>query len=584
VALPLPQRRWSTGVSPDAALVRELGRRLHLSRAAAEILVRRGLGEPAVAERFLAASADEIHDPFLLPDLRDAAARLAAALDRGERIVVHGDYDADGISGAALLTGALQKLGAAAEPFVPDRRIDGYGVAARLVERAGSADVRILVTVDTGSSAHAALSRATALGMDVIVCDHHLYDHRPEGARFFLNPHRPDSAYPNRDLCGCGVAFKLLAGLREILGDRVDLDAELDLVAIALLADQMQLLGENRALVRSGLERISRTPRPGLLALLEVARLDGQRLEADDVAYQIAPRINAAGRVEKARTALQLLLSGNVSEARPLASRLDGINQQRKELDQHVTEEATREAARVQAAEDAPGIVLASDTWHLGVVGIGAARVADEFRVPTVLLAIDGEEARGSARSVPGFDLKAALDLCSDHLTRYGGHAAAAGMTLPTAAIESFRRSFAAAAARLPRDATPSALDVDCQLALEEIDRDLAEFLNRLGPFGPGNSQPVFASYDLPWVGEPRVVGKDHLRLSCGEGKIVRGFIGFGMAAEVLPQLPDWPRLDIAYRVRYREGSRFDPWQLTLHSVRPAAGRDGDEGTSPLRA
>lgn len=573
---PAPQPRWSQIPLPEATLVATLAAHLGLGRAAAEILARRGFTSPEEAERFLAASWSEVHDPFLLPDLEEAALRLAAAIEAGDRVVVHGDYDADGVSGAALLTGALRHLGAQAEPFVPDRMVDGYGVADRLVERAGEAGVKVLVTVDTGSSAHAQLARAAALGMDVIVCDHHLFDHRPQGARFFLNPHRPDSLYPNRDLCGCGVAFKLLQGLARVLGGGWDPRAEVDLVAIGLLADQMQLTGENRALVRMGLEQISRRPRPGLLALLEVARLDGQRLAADDVAYQIAPRINAAGRIEKARTALRLLMSPNVSQARPLARRLDEINQQRKELDHQVTEEATREAARIRAEANPAGIVLASAAWHLGVVGIGAARVADEFRVPTVLLAIDGDEARGSARSVPGFDLKAALDECAPCLTRYGGHAAAAGMTLPTSAIPSFRRCFAAVASGLPRLRDAPDLLVDCHLSLAEIHRDLAEFLNQLGPFGPGNPQPLFASFDLRRVGEPRVVGKDHLRVSCGEGRVTRGFIGFGMAPQLLSSLNRWPRLDIAYRVKYREGSRFDPWQLVLHSVRGAEGGGRD--------
>lgn len=562
-----PDRQWNLVAAADDAAVKLLRAELGLSLPAAQILVRRGHDTPDAASAWLDRDTLVLHDPELLPEIGEAATRLGRAIDDGERIVVHGDYDADGISGTALLTDGLRKLGAVVEPFVPDRMRDGYGVADRLVEHAGSVGVGVLITVDTGSSAHEQLSRAKALGIEVIVCDHHLFDHRPDGATWFLNPHREDSPYPNRDLCGCAVAYKLLQVLLRQRGAEMDILDWSDILCIAVLGDQMPLAGENRTLVRHGLRRLSRTNRPGLAALLEVAKLQGMEVAADDVLYQLAPRINATGRVEKARTALQLLLSESLSDARPLAYRIDAINRERRELDQLVTEEALRDAAQWAAAEPA-GLVLASDRWHLGVVGISAARVVSEYDLPTVVLAIEGEEARGSARSVDGIDLKAALDLCAAHLTRYGGHAAAAGMTLPLASIEAFRTAFSEAVRSMPRGEIQTGLRLDTYLDLEDIDGDLADFLDRMGPFGQGNPAPLVASRGLRLSARPRVVGRNHLKLTATSGQGSGGFIGFGMADRFLGRLGSWSSLDIAYRIRYREGSRFDPWELTMVDLR----------------
>ncbi len=564
---------FPTPVSP--AVIERLKNELAIGRVAAEILARRGLEDPAAALAYLDAEVTDPEDPFLLPELEAAAHRVQRAIVDGERIVVHGDYDADGISGTALLTGALRRVGAVAEPFVPDRVRDGYGVADRLVAHAAQADVKLIITVDTGSSAHEQLEQTLADGIDVIVCDHHLFDRRPDGATFFLNPHRLDSKYPNRDLCGCAVAYKLLQGLARIRDD-IDLEVELDLVAIGLLGDQMNLHGENRSLVRRGLQRMTDNPRPGIMALLEVARLEGMKVEADDVAFQIAPRVNAAGRIEKALTALNLLLASNLAEARPLAQRIDVLNGERKLLDREVSLQASKDAAQLQRDTGAQGLVLASDQWHMGVVGIGAARVAEEFDVPTVLLSIEGDEARGSARSVPGFDLKAALDLCAEHLSRYGGHAAAAGMTLPVRNIPAFQASFDQAARELPRGAKQDSMSIDGRLALEEIDTDLAVFLQRLGPFGPGNRQPLFASCGVRRVGVPKWIGEDHVKLTLeepprnGRGPRQWKFVGFGMAEYYRSMGRGGHSLDIAYRIRYRKGSRFDPWELLIHTLRPA--------------
>ena len=561
-------RVWTLPPLASTEAAARLSAALSLPRAAGELLSRRGLNDPAAARRFLDAGEGDLHDPFLIPELEPAAHRVVAALRAGERIVVHGDYDADGITGAALLAGGLRRFGGTAEAFVPDRMKDGYGVSSRLVEHAGARGVTLLITVDTGSSAHEALAQAQRLGIDVIVCDHHLFDERPAGATWLLNPQRKDSSYPNVDLCGCGVAWKLLRGVAQVLGRDLPLGDELELVAIALLADQMNLLGENRALVRLGLAEMALRPRPGVRALLQAAGLDGTHPDAQDIAFQIAPRINAAGRIASARLALDLLLTDDPRQAWHLAGQLDALNRQRQELDRKMTEEAVQKARDLWAVAPRAGLVLASERWHPGVVGIGAARLVERFHVPSILLSIMGDEARGSARSVPGFDLKVALDSCADLLTRYGGHAAAAGLTLPASRVPELAERFAAVAEQCPRREGGRPLLLDAQLPLAEIDDELAAFLQQFGPHGPGHPEPVFASYDVQLHGAPSVVRQKHLKLTLGESGVRRSFIGFGYAPRFAAGLRGGARMDVAFRARFTPHPRFDPWQLSLEGLR----------------
>ena len=579
-----PSSAAAPWILPDATrrqAARALAAELGLPEAAGQVLLARGLDDPEHAARFLDPSIEELQDPATLPDLPGAAARLAAAIDSGEKIVVHGDYDADGICGTALLVQGLRRLGARVEPFVPDRRRDGYGVAMRLVEHAGRAGVSLLVTVDTGSSAHEALGRARALGIETIVCDHHLFDRRPEGADWLLNPQRADSRYAHRDLCGGGIAYQLLRGVGRLRGcsAETEFDDERALAAVATLADQVPLTGENRALVRSGLDALARTAHAGLGALLEVTRWRGGRIEADDIAYQVAPRLNAPGRIERARTTLELLLcADDRRNARALAVRIDALNRQRREMDQRVAAEAVARVEREGGAERA-AIVLASPDWPLGIVGIAASRIVDRFDRPAVLLAIEEGEARGSARSAGGVDLKAALDLCAEHLTRYGGHAAAAGMTLPAEGVAAFAAAFEEAVAAQRSGSVPVApVRVDALLGPADLCPELADFLYRCGPFGMGHPRPRFAGLALRSSRPARSVGAGgHLKLALSDGRRRAEFIGFSMAAAWLDRLKSWPAVDVAYSVRYREASEYDPWELVIRELRRAQSNEREE-------
>ena len=562
-----PGRRWEISPLPSGEILASLRQRLDLGETEAAILARRGFVDSGTAGAFLDAGWEQIEDPSELADLPEAAREVAEAITRGERIVVHGDYDCDGIGGASLLTGALRRLGAKIEAFVPDRRRDGYGVSPRLVEHAGQKGVGILITVDTGSSVHETLALAHRLGMKVIVCDHHLFDHRPEGATWFINPHRPDDHSSNKGLCGTAVAWKLLVAVESVMGREGGSKRELDLVALALLADQMPLTGENRALCRLGLQRMREGGRLGLVALGAVARLNPMLLDEQDVLYQLAPRINAAGRIGSARDAVELLLAEDAQEARTLAQKLDTLNLRRRELDAHATEQALAQAEELVRRENPAGLVLAGEQWHMGVVGIAASRVVERFHRASVLLALEEGEARGSARSIEGVDLKQALDRCSPYLSRYGGHAMAAGMTLRREMVGEFAKAFAAAVAQVPHGGGRPSLHIDAEIELGKLDADLVRFLQRFGPYGNGHPEPIFAALSLLRQNQ-RVIKEKHLKLSLARGGASRSFIGFGLAPDFAHHVQDWPEVDVAFQVRYRPGTNFDPWQLLIKDLR----------------
>jgi len=562
--LPSPAER-SAGAS--------LAARLDLPIVAGELLVRRGFADPDIASAWLSGSRGSLEDPGSLPDIDIAVARLNAAIEAGERIVIHGDYDADGICGTALLTRGLRRSGAVVEPFVPDRQRDGYGVAARLVEHAGQREVGVLITVDTGSSAHEELGRAQALGIDVIICDHHRFEGRPDGVLAFVNPMRSDSDYPHEDLCGSGIAYQLLRALVSARGgdpEHTTAD-EMALAAIATVGDQMPLRGENRILVRRGLERLGATKDPGLRALLEIARL-GRRVDVQDVAFQLAPRINAPGRIARARTTLDVLLASDPATARAGAAQVDALNRERRRIGRECSDDAMEQARRALTDGDPAGLVLSSPAWHRGVVGIAAARVVNETGRPALLLAVEGDEAVGSARSVDGLDLVAALDGCSDLMLRYGGHAAAAGATVATERIDDLAARFAASVRAQAEPSTARApLRIDAIATSDTLDTPLAAFLNEMGPFGEGNPVPRLAGHDWSHRRAPRVVGDGHLRLDLDHEGAARGLIAFGRAEAWLPVAMAESRLDVAFTVRYRPESKYDVWEMILDDLRPAA-------------
>lgn len=605
----LTGRAWQRAPLPSAATLARLRRVVPLACPVSDhllaLLAARGLTDPQQLEQFFFPSLDHLPEPFLLEEMDAAADRLLAAAAGEERVAVHGDFDVDGLTGCALLTLLLQRLTVAGRraslepPFVPDRLVDGYGVCGRQIQVWGRRGVRLLLTVDTGAAARQELALAAQLGLETVVLDHHLFRTRPQAVAV-VNPRRPQTRYPNPDLCGVAVAWKLAQALHRRAPAALPasfLEEVLDLVALGLIADQMPLTGENRVLVVKGLERLRRAEaiRPGLAQLLRVAGFDsGFPVTAANLAYQVAPRLNACGRVGDVAVALELLLATDPERARELALLADSTNAQRRRTDQTVKEQAIAQAAPFVARGD-PGLVLASPEWHKGVIGISAARLVELYGVPAVLIAVEGDEARGSARSVPGVDLKAALDRCAGLLVRYGGHAQAAGLTLRTEDLEAFRAAFLAAVAAAPGGG-PVTEPYDLELSLAamtagEVAALVAE-LEQLEPFGQGHREPVFRCDGLRLAGEPQRLRGGHLRFSFrgpgappagGGPALLREFVAFGsqeawdQAAGAAGGGAWWAgmRWNILFRLgrnhyRPRNGGEIDPVQQQLVDLHPA--------------
>ena len=547
----VPRRRWKLAPPPDPATIRALSEALRLPPALCHLLAVRGYGQPEAAKSFLRPLLDGLHDPGQLLDAGAAAGRLAEAVERGEMVVVHGDYDADGICASALLTSWIRSLGGRAEAIVPDRRRDGYDLSDAGVARAAALGASVLVTVDCGIVAHGPVRQATDAGMTVIVTDHHQPDSRVPDAFAVVNPNRPGCPYPNKHLCGAGVAFKIGQIMARHLGRPQDESwTHLDLVALATIADQVDLKGENRTMTRYGLRVLSDTARPGLRALMADAGIvTGRPVDSTRVAYDLAPRINAAGRVGDPGAAIELLLTRDEHEGRRLARRLGADNRERKGLEKQVTEEAF-EAMRAEydAAADR-GVVVAGEGWHPGVIGIVASRLVDRVHRPVVVIALDGDSGRGSARSIPSFDLHAAIANCSRHLVRFGGHHQAAGLDIHRERLPAFREAFLAAARRAMGSGEPvPELRGDMEIGLPQIDRDFNRFLRYLGPFGRANPEPVLVARGVR-LESTRAVRGGHLKFRISHNGAGLNGIGFGMAESVSMRSLAARPVDVAFNL-----------------------------------
>jgi single-stranded-DNA-specific exonuclease len=536
------------------------------------VLVTRGIQGAEEAKRFLRPLLSELHPPELLDDARVAADRLLAAIGAGETILVHGDYDVDGMAATALYTRWLRTLGGRVVPFVPHRIRDGYDFGAAGLQAAREAEASVILTADCGIVAHEWVGRARDEGFDVLVTDHHTPGDRLPPALAVVNPARLDGAYPEASLCGTGVAFKLCSLLAREAGRPLDeLLPYLDLVALATVADLVPLQGENRVLVRYGLRALAETRNPGLKALLSLLGLQGEELNAGKIGFVVAPRLNAAGRVGETRDALRLLLTDDADEARTLADGLEACNRRRQDEDRRTLDEALDLLAETYDPDRDHGVVLAADGWHPGVIGIVASRVVERIHRPVVLVALDGDRGRGSARSIPGFDLYAAVSRCSEHLGRFGGHRQAAGMDLSRGALGAFRAAFEAEARRvLRREELRPRLRVDLEASPDVFDLRTCELLAYLGPHGIGNPRPVFLARGVPLAAPPRVVGKGHLKLRLGGGAGVVEAIGFSLADGREEELARAGAVDVAFQVQINEYRGVRTPQARLLDVRPA--------------
>ena len=559
-----------------------LAGRLGVSPLVARLLWIRGLREPFAAGRFLDPKLTDLVSPNELPDMGPAAARIAKAVRERERIAVCGDYDVDGMTGTALLVRFLRILDADAIYAIPDRTSDGYGLSVAGVERLHAKGVRLLVTVDNGVGALDALVRARDLGIDAIVTDHHLPGPTLPPAVAIVDAYRTDVAVSPAaraaSLCGCGLAFKLAWGVAEVV-QRVKRDERLraflvdamGLVALATLADVMPLVGENRILVTQGLRALRASKHPGIRALLETAGVGAVALTAEDVAWKLAPRLNAAGRMNRPEHAIDLFVTDDPTVAVALAGELESANEQRRDIEKGIVAEALLQAEGV--LEGRQSLVVSGEGWHRGVIGIVAARLVDAHARPTVVIGLEGDGGRGSCRTTGSVNLHEALTRCGSHLKRYGGHAAAAGLEVDRASIPAFADAFEQAVRVQTGDASPEAvLLLDGEAAPADFTLDVVEQVRRLAPFGAGNPEPRFAIRGAVVAGKPRLMGagSDHLSFAVKTPTGAIRVVAFRQA-DAFDLVASGRPVDIAAAPTVNEWKGYRTPELVATDIRPGA-------------
>lgn len=567
-------RRWTLPVAPDPAIVEQLCVGLRLPEPFCRLLAQRNLQTVEGAKSFLRPHAGQIHHPGALAGMASAVARLRRAREGGETVLVHGDYDVDGICSTALLVRVLRAMGFRVEPFVPHRLTDGYDLSEAGIREAVRIGASLILTGDCGIVAHAAVERAGALGIDVIVTDHHTPSATLPPAIAVVNPNRADCDYPDKGLAGVGVAYKLACALAEELDYPVErLSCYLDLVAVATVADLAPLTTENRVLVRWGLRLLPDTPNPGLRALLESTGLAGKgEISAGQVGFILAPRINAVGRMGAAARGVDLLLTDDPREAAEIAARLEEENRRRREVEASTLGEAMRMIEAEYDPDRDRGVVLASADWHPGVIGIVASRVVERIHRPTVLISLAGGEGKGSGRSIPGFHLYDAMRDCSEHLLRFGGHRAAAGCAILAERVDAFRSAFnRRAAAVLTDDQLVPEVRVDLEIALADANESLHALLKHAAPFGMMNPTPVFLARGLQLRDAPRVVGGTHLKFTVGAGSDSLDAIGFGMADRLQEVTDAHAGIDLAFKLESNEWNGRTRMQARIVDLRAAS-------------
>jgi single-stranded-DNA-specific exonuclease len=547
--------------------VQRLCREFDVSDPVAQVLVRRGFQDPAAARAFLAA--EEQHSPTEFDGIERAIASILGHLRSGTRITVHGDYDVDGICSTAILVRALRALGANVDWYLPDRATDGYGLNLATIERLAARGTRLLITADCGITAIDEVAAARAAGIDVVVSDHH--SPRADGvlpAAPIVHPRV--CGYPCPELCAAAVAYKLASGLWQAAGGDPGANTaeqDLDLVALATVADVVPLLGENRTLVRRGLRALAATAKPGLRALMAVARVDPSRVDERSLGFALAPRLNAAGRLYRADAGLELILTEDQTRAAQIADELDRANQERRHIETRIRYEAEAQVAKLgpQAA-----YVLCGDGWHPGVIGIVASRIAETYHRPTILIALDGDRGRGSGRSIGTFDLLGGLDACAAQLGRHGGHRAAAGLEIERAAVRRFTEQFVAHAARVLGPAELVRVErVDAVVSGADVGMKLAEELTRLAPFGRGNPK-VSLLMSGATLCDPRTMGEGkHVRFTVESGGVHSRAVAFGVSGR-LPVEQGTPA-DAIFTLEVNEWNGVSEPRLILRHAQPTA-------------
>ena len=538
-----------------------------------ELLAERGISTVEEAEKFFHPSLRDLHDPFLMPDMDRAVARLNRAMGSKEKIMVYGDYDVDGTTAVALVYKYLRNYYSNIEYYIPTRTEDGYGISRSTIDMAADNGVRLFIILDCGIKATDEVAYARGLGIDFIICDHHVADEVLPPAVAILNPKLDGSTYPCSHLSGCGVGYKLMQAFAISNGlGTADLEGLLDLVAVSIAADIVPMVGENRVLTYFGLKRLNSNPNMGLRAIIRTCGLSGKEITISDVIFKIGPRINASGRMQSGKEAVDLLVSRDASDALAKAKEIDRYNQDRKELDKQITDEANAILEEHAASlADKKAIVIYNKNWHKGIIGIVASRLTELYYKPTVVLTYAGGLATGSSRSVQGFDVYGAVDSARDLLENFGGHTYAVGLSLKEENIPEFTRRFEEyVTTHIRHDQLRPTLDIDAYLTFAEITPDFLHLLRRFNPFGPGNSKPVFCTRSVKDFGTSKLVGKqnEHIKLEVVDdtsGKVING-IAFN-AAGYFDHIHSGKPFDICYTIEENKRKSLQPIQLMVKGI-----------------
>lgn len=567
-------QQWVLANDPPDQLINDLASEVNLPAAVVKILINRRIDTVEKIREFIDPKISALSDPFILKGMERAIDRITDAFRENEKILIYGDYDVDGITATSLLFLVFNRLGAQVDFYLPNRLRDGYGLTEEGILEAKNRGVTLIVSVDTGITAIEEVKFAAAQGIECIITDHHEpSDSLPEAAAI-VNHKQHDCPYDRAELAGVGVAFKVAQALYRRLGqDESELEEHLDLVALGTSADIVPLLGENRTLTRHGFRQIARTTKPGLKSLAFVSGLIGKEIGTGQVVFVLAPRINAIGRLGDAKHAVRLLTTRDEQVASKIARELDSENKRRKSIDEVTLKEAIAQIDEVCDLDNDKAIILCSEGWHLGVIGIVASRIVEKYHLPTVLIAIDNGEGKGSARSIPGFHLTEALKHCEDILIRYGGHKYAAGLTIKPENVKEFRRRLIEVSSKLlSDDDMVSKMFIDSEIELDQINNELLDIMETFSPFGPMNMRPIFLTRNIEIVGQPYKVGRNHLKMKIRKGNSVFDVIGFGFGELVRPLAMRAGTIDMTYVVEYNHWNGVTRIQLRVKDIKFDAG------------
>ncbi len=552
---------------------KELSKEIGISPVLSKLLIERGVHTAAEAKRFFRPQLHELHDPFLMNDMDVAVDRLNAAMGRKERIMVYGDYDVDGTTAVALVYKFLQQFYSNIDYYIPDRYNEGYGVSFKGVDYAHETGVKLIIVLDCGIKAVEEIAYAKEKGIDFIICDHHVPDEVLPPAVAILNPKREDSTYPYPHLSGCGVGFKLMQAFAQSNGiEFVQLTHLLDLVAVSIASDIVPIMGENRILAYHGLKQLNSNPSIGLKAIIDVCGLADKEITVSDIVFKIGPRINASGRIQNGKEAVDLLIEKEFSSALEKSNQINQYNETRKDLDKAMTDEANKIVDKLEGLSDRRSIVIFNEDWHKGVIGIVASRLTEIYYRPAVVLTRSDDLATGSARSVSGFDVYKAIEYCRDLLENFGGHTYAAGLSMKVENVPVFARRFEEFVSQhiLPEQTSP-VINIDAVLDFKDVTFKFYSDLKKFNPFGPDNHKPVFATFHVYDYGTSKVVGREqeHIKLELVDNKsnnVING-IAFGQSSQAR-YIKTKRSFDICYTIEENTHKRGEV-QLQIEDIRP---------------